>query len=77
MNRRARRAAEARARHPGRPARLSPPHWISPASSHSFVLPMSAGQAGLIAPLLDLVEVAPVGVERIVGFFVGPVVRHP
>ena len=26
------------------------------------------------APLLDLVEVAPVGVERVVGFFVGPVV---
>ena len=26
------------------------------------------------APLLDLPEVAPVGVERVVGFFVGPVV---
>jgi hypothetical protein len=28
------------------------------------------------APLLDLLEVAPVGVERVVGFFVGPVVGH-
>jgi hypothetical protein len=27
-------------------------------------------------PLLDLVELAPVGVERVVGFFVGPVVDH-
>ena len=30
------------------------------------------------APLLNLVEVAPVGIERVVGFFVGPVeVGHP
>jgi hypothetical protein len=29
------------------------------------------------APFLHFVEVAPVGVERIVGFFVGPVVGHP
>jgi hypothetical protein len=28
------------------------------------------------APLLNLVEVALVGVERVVGFFVGPVVGH-
>ena len=29
------------------------------------------------APLLDLVEVALVGIERIVRFFVGPVVGYP
>jgi hypothetical protein len=29
------------------------------------------------APFLLFLEVAPVGVERIVGFFVGPVVGHP
>src|SRR5262249_7755502 len=28
------------------------------------------------APLLNLIEVAPVGVERVVGFFVGPVIEH-
>jgi hypothetical protein len=29
------------------------------------------------APLLHFVEVAPVRIERVVGFFVGPVVGHP
>jgi hypothetical protein len=30
----------------------------------------------ILAPFLDLVEVAMVGLERVVGFFVGPVVCH-
>jgi hypothetical protein len=28
-----------------------------------------------LAPLLDLVEVAPIGIDRVVGFLVGPVIH--
>ena len=48
--------------------------WSPPAFQYA---PSRLPPAGPIpAPLLDLVEVAPVGVERVVGFFGGPVVGH-
>jgi hypothetical protein len=45
--------------------------------SHVCPLSVLILQQAIPAPLLDLVEVAPIRVEGIVGFFVGPVVGHP
>jgi hypothetical protein len=43
----------------------------------TWATPNSTRVRGPIAALLlHFVEVAPVGVERVVGFFVGPVVGH-